>query len=371
MKLVVMAAAAAFIAAPAGAQTLTREDLLEALKARDQVIADLQKRVEALERERATAAAAPPTAVAAAAPPVQTFAAPGAGAAASASADEDAALQALSRTLVQRGGLLLPPWRAEVIPSLAYLNREVQGLALTPSPEGIPVVNDQRLRNDQLRSTLAFRLGLPWSSQAELRVPYVWLRQSRALGDGTHVENEGSGLGDVELELSHQFFRESGWRPDLVGAVAWRFPTGRDPFRTQVSAVATGSGQHEVRARVTAVKASDPMVFFGTLSFAHDFAAHESFGDVQSGNAIGLDLGTVLAVSPDTSLTFALAQEFRARSQFNGLGQPGSDTSAATLQLGLGQVLTPNVLLDVSLGVGLNRDAPDYVLQVSLPIRLR
>jgi hypothetical protein len=366
--IVLVAAAAA--AGPACAQSLTREELLEALKARDQVIADLEKRVAALEQQRA----APTVAAIAAAPPVQTI--PAASPApravvASSTEDDEAALQALSRTLVQRGGLLLPAWRAEFIPSFAYTDREVQGLALTPSPEGIPIVNDQRLRDDQIRATAAFRLGLPWSNQIELRVPWVWLRQSRAIGDGTHAENEGSGIGDVEAELSHQFVRESGWRPDLVGAVSWRFPTGRDPFRTRLAAIATGSGQQEVRARVTAVKAADPMVFFGTLSFAHDFPRHESFGDVQSGNAIGLDLGAVLAVSPDTSLTFAVAQEFRARSQFNGIGAPGSDTAAASLQLGLGQVLTPNLLLDVSLGVGLNRDAPDYVLQVSLPLRLR
>lgn len=369
MKIAALTLAASVAASgPAAAQSLTREDLLEALKARDQVIADLQKRVAVLEQERQAPTAAATT------PPVQTIpaSAPGAASAAAATSDDDeVALQALSRTLVQRGGLLLPAWRAEVVPTLAYTNREVQGLALTPSPEGIPIVNDQRLRDDQLRATAAFRLGLPGSNQIELRVPWVWLRQSRAVGDGTHAENEGSGIGDVELELSHQFLRESGWRPDLVGAVSWRFPTGRDPFRTSLAATATGAGEHEVRARVTAVKATDPMVFFGTLSFAHDLPRHESFGDVQAGNAIGLDLGAVLAVSPDTSVTFALAQEFRARSQFNGVGAPGSDTAAATLQLGLGQVLAPNVLLDVSLGVGLNRDAPDYQLQVSLPIRLR
>ena len=367
MRRLLLALAAAAAASSAQAQPLSREELIEALRARDQVIADLQKRVTTLERERAA-----PPAGSAAAPAVQTLPEPARSAAPTASPDDDdAALQALSRTLVQRGGLLLPRWRVEFIPTLAYTDREVQGLALAPSPEGIPVVNDQRLRDDQLRAVAALRLGLPWSSQIEVRMPYTWLRQSRALGDGSHSENEGSGIGDVELELSHQFLRESERWPDLVGAVAWRFPTGRDPFRTRLAATATGAGQNEVRARVTAVKTIDPMVFFGTVSFAHDLAAHEAFGDVQSGNAIGLDLGAVLAVSPDTSITFALAQEFRARSQFDGMGQPGSDTVAASLQLGLGQVLSPNVLLDVSLGIGLNRDAPDYLLQVSLPIRLR
>jgi hypothetical protein len=70
-------------------------------------------------------------------------------------------------------------------------------------------------------------------------------------------------------------------------------------------------------------------------------------------------------------MTFGLSQEFRARTQLDGVGAPGTDTAAASLQLGFDRVLTPRLLLDVTLGVGLTRDAPDYALQISLPYRFR
>jgi hypothetical protein len=355
------------VTSPVHAQPLARDELIEALKARDRLIAALEQRVAALERERAPA---PPAAQGPAPAPALI---PSAAAAPDgpAAGDDEAALQALSRTLVQRGGLVLPPWRAEFIPSLGYSNRLVQGLALAETPEGIPTVANQRLREDQLRANAALRLGLPWSSQVEVRLPYAGLRQSRTLGDGTHVVNEGSGFGDVEVAFSHQFMRESGWRPDLVGGVSWRFANGRDPFHTRVAAVAPGSGVEEFGARVTAVKSSDPMVFFGTLSYAHDEAAHVAGSVLKPGDGIGLSLGAVLAVSPETSLTFGLAQDFRARAQIDGIGAPGSDTTAASLLLGVDRVLTSRVLLDVALAIGLTRDAPDYALQVSLPIRFR
>ncbi|MDB5447834.1 MAG: hypothetical protein JWQ97_3151 [Phenylobacterium sp.] len=346
---------------PLRAQPLTREELVQALAARDHQIADLEQRLAALERARA----APPITTlpqASAAPPAVP---------ATAQSDDEAELAALSRTLVQRGGLVLPPWRAEFVPSFGYVNRETQGLALAPTPEGIPTVADQRLRDDQLRASATFRLGLPWASQAEVRVPYAWLRRSRSLGDGTQAINEGSGLGDVEVTFSHQLARERGWRPDLVGAVSWRFDTGRDPFRARVAAVAPGSGTQEFGARLTALKSSDPMVFFTTLSYAHDLAAQESAGAIQFGDSIGLDLGAVLSVSPETSLTFGLSQAFRSRTQVDRIAVPGSDTAAASLLLGFDRVLTPNLLLDLSLGVGLTRDAPDYTIQLSLPFRFR
>ena len=352
----------ALAAGPLRAQPLTREELVQALAQRDRQIAALEQRLAALERERA-------------APPITTLppaaAAPASAPGGTAHGDDEAELAALSRTLVQRGGLVLPPWRAEFVPSFGYANREVQGLALAPTPEGIPTVADQRLRDDQLRASATFRLGLPWASQAEVRVPYAWLRRSRSLGDGTQAVNNGSGLGDVELTFSHQLTREHGWRPDLLGAVSWRFDTGRDPFRARVAAVAPGSGMQEFGARLTALKTSDPMVFFTTLSYAHALAAHEPSGVIQEGDGIGLDLGAVLSVSPETSLTFGLSQAFRSRTQVDRIAVRGSDTAAASLLLGLDRVLSPNLLLDLSLGVGLTRDAPDYTLQLSLPYRFR
>lgn len=367
--------AASLCAVPAHTQPLTRKELAEALKLRDEVIAALQARVAKLEQERTEQTGQTQASSIVAADQVKpvTGAMGAAATVASSSAptDDDVALQSLSRTLVERGSLILSPWQMEIIPSFAYSNRVVQGLALVQTPEGIPTVADQRLREDQVRGTMALRLGLPLASQIEVRVPYSWLRTSRALGDGTSAVNSGSGIGDVEVALSHQLFREKGWRPALVGGVSWRFSTGRDPFRIRVASVATGSGTDEFRGRLTALKSSDPIVFFATLSYAHDLRAHESFGTVQNGDAIGLDLGAALALNPDTSLTFGLSQEFQKSTRVDVNSLPGTDKINSSLELGFAQVVSPRLLLDLSLGVGLTRDAPDYVFQVALPFRFR
>jgi hypothetical protein len=122
---------------------------------------------------------------------------------------------------------------------------------------------------------------------------------------------------------------------------------------------------------MTALKTSDPLVFFGTLSYAHDLPSVESFGKVQTGDALGLQLGMALSLNPDTSMTFGLSQEFRRRTRLDGEALPGTDTLASTFLIGLGRVISPRLLLDVNLGIGLTRDAPDYVFQLSLPFRFR
>jgi hypothetical protein len=368
MRIAMIALAVLAFAGPACAQALSRDDLLEALRQRDAAIAALTRRVEALEAERTNApvatapASVPPVQASAAGQPPSAAAEPGPG-------PDEVALQALSRSLVQRGGLVLPAGRFEVIPGLAFAHSQVQGLVLADTPEGISTVTDQRRRDDSVTATLAVRVGLPWNSQFEVRAPVSWMRRANALGDATHSTKQAGGIGDIELELSHQFWREDGWRPDLVGAISWRAPTGRDPFRLGTPAIATGTGAHQIGFRLTAVKSADPMVFFSTLSYGANIARRESFGRVSIGNVIDWQLGAVLAVSPDTSISGALVQDFRARTRVDGRAIPGSDGLASVVQFGVDQVLASNVLLDVSLGIGLTNDAPDYSFRMSLPIR--
>lgn len=126
-----------------------------------------------------------------------------------------------------------------------------------------------------------------------------------------------------------------------------------------------------MRGRLTALNSADPMVFFSTLSFEHNLIANESFGRVGPGDTINWQAGALLAVSPDTSLSFSFAQNFRGKTRVDGAAIAGSDGVASVMQFGVDQVLSPRALLDVSLGVGVTRDAPDYTVTVSVPIRFR
>ncbi len=290
---------------------------------------------------------------------------------ASASGDEET-LRALSRGLVQRGLQLLPTWSVEVSPSVAYSHTQVQGLVLVQTPEGISTVDDQRQRDDDVEGAIIARVGLPWRSQFQIVAPFDWRREDSALGDGTTVAHHGAGVGDAQLELSHQFLMEdAGWRPDLIGALGARLPTGSDPYRTPIAAVATGLGTPQITGRLTALKTVDPLVFYSTLAYGANLPYKEQIGKVHIGDDLDWQLGGLLAVSPDTSLSFGFDQQFKWDTRVDGKAIPGGNGVAAVAQFGIDQVLSSRVLLDVTLGVGLTRDAPDYTLMVSLPIRLR
>jgi hypothetical protein len=361
MRALVPGALLVMLVSPAWGQPVTNDELVQALKERDRVIAALEKRVEALEGGRISATPAARNS----APPASTDASVDA----DSSNKDDVALQALSRTLVARGALVLPEWSMEVAPGISYTHNQTEGLVVVPTPDGFTTVDSQRLRDDSVKASLTARVGLPWNSEFEIRVPYSWMQESVSLGDGTHSVETKSRIGDIETELSHQLLREGNWRPDLLGAVFARFPTGKDPFRSTVPNLASGFGTYELGGRLTALKSADPIVFFTTVEYAHDFAADEPIGHVQLGDTFKVDLGGVLAVSPRTSLTADFVQQFMGRTKIGGSVIPGSDRVASTMQLGADYVLGPKVLLDVSLGIGITSDAPDYTLLFSVPVR--
>jgi hypothetical protein len=107
------------------------------------------------------------------------------------------------------------------------------------------------------------------------------------------------------------------------------------------------------------------LVFVGELSYTQSFERN----DIDPGDAVGLSAGTVLAASPETSLSFFLDQSFFRYTKIDGRKVPGSDDVATSLRLGASSVLSATTVLDVDVSIGLTEAAPDYVLGIALPVR--
>ena len=221
------------------------------------------------------------------------------------------------------------------------------------------------MRRDRLAAGLTLRLGLPFDSQLTLDAPYQFEDEAtvtRVRFAGVEEETRtASGFGDLGVAFSNGLLRERGWRPDLIGSVRWDSDTGQTD-----DGVPLGSGFDEVTASLTAVKSQDPLVFVGGLSYTYAF---ESDG-ARPGDSLGVSVGTALAASPETSLRFFLDQSFALdEREVGGQDIPGSGDVVSLLTIGASSVLSPRVLLDIEVGIGLTESAPDYTVSVSLPVR--
>lgn len=281
---------------------------------------------------------------------------------------------AFQRQLLERGGLLLPPGKLDVDLAFRYLTTSsdrivVDGFTILP----VLVVGDivsERVRHDFAEVSATARLGLPWDMQATLRVPAAYQERRVVTAENEEDGRYDFGLGDVEIELSRQLHRSRGDWPDLLGSLRWNTRTGGNPLNAAPDELVLGSGYDSLGATLTAVSVADPAVFFGGVSYSHNFATDSDLGRYQSGASYGFNLGLALALNLRSSLSFSYDHRFTDRGTIDGNPIPGSRTSTGVFSVGASYSPVAGRTIDLSIGVGVTEDAPDLLLTTSLPLRI-
>jgi hypothetical protein len=218
--------------------------------------------------------------------------------------------------------------------------------------------------------------------QLDVRMPYGYQSERTVTADNKKLSKRFLGLGDVEVGLTKQLKRGRGLGPDLLGGIRWKSTSGPDPYEPTSTEATLGTGFQSLQANLTAVKPSDPLVFFGSLSYTANLSATKRIqssdptnpnslttGRVNPGDTIGFQVGTALSVNPEASLNFALDQRFTRSTSLNGKSLPGTYLSEAVFHLGTSYIYAPGRSVDLGLGIGLSRGAPNFQFSANFPLR--
>ena len=371
------------------------QQLQNALRERDAIIRNLLERVQELEWRVNGGFTTSPKDMLATAPASNPAAAVRVGATSSVTsvvtnsgydAEERQASQALDQALIVRGGLLLPPGTIEIDNATSYFNStndriNIDGFAILP----VLVVGDiasQRVRKDLLLPTFTARLGLPGRLQFETYIPYGYELFRTVDANNVQTSQSTFGLGDIAFGVSRQLVFEHNRWPDLLANVRFKTTTGVDSFNLSSSQTALGTGFYAVQGNLTAAKANDPVVFFGNLSYTANLNGTHTIqstdaqgqpvsipGHFEPGDAIGFQLGSILALNPETSMTIGWDQRFTRATTLNGQTIPASYLVEGTLRLGASYLYAPGRTVDLSFGVGLTPDTPNLQFSVGFPLR--
>jgi len=387
----VMKAQTATVVGAAQAQPKDAIDvkLQDALRERDAIIRNLLERVSELERKLNIGDATPSKAEGDRVPTPSSVSSVVTSVVSTSTYDstERQATKALDQALIVRGGLLLPSGTLEIDNTTSYFSASsdhvtVDGFALLP----VLVVGDitsQRVREDFLLPTFTARLGLPHKFQMDFRVPYGYELIRSVDANNVQTSSSSFGLGDISASVSRQITTEHGRIPDMVANVLFKSTTGKDAFNLTSSQVALGTGFNALQGNLTLAKSSDPVVFFGNLSYTANLAANHTVsandpnnptatmvGHFKPGDAVGFQIGSILALNPETSMTLGWDQRFTRATQLNGADLPASYLVEGTLRLGMSYLYASGRTLDLSFGVGLTPDTPNLQLSVGLPFRM-
>ncbi|OOG56932.1 acetate kinase [Rhodanobacter sp. C03] len=304
-------------------------------------------------------------------------------------------------------GVLTPRGKLVVEPSYQFGYSSVDrvdliGYTVIPAIL-IGLIDERQVRTTTQTAAMALRYGLTNRLELELRVPYVYAHTdttSREIFTGSAEDNvfttSGHGIGDVEATARYQFNDGGADHAYYVGWLRFKSRTGTDPFDVVTDCVTrcvqnatgtglpleqpTGSGFYSLQPGVTWLYPSDPVVFFGNLSYLHNFprygvsrdvllAGKEYLGKVTVGDIADVSVGMGLALNDKASLSIGYDQSFVGLTKQNNQTVPGSTkTVLGTLLLGGSYKLSDKRTLNFTLGVGITRDTPDATVTVRLPM---
>jgi hypothetical protein len=176
---------------------------------------------------------------------------------------------------------------------------------------------------------------------------------------------------------------EHGRVPDLLANFHFKSSTGTNSYDLQSAETSLGTGFNSLQASLTTAKTSDPVVFFGDLSYTRSLPAHHTVpvsadadptitstvGYLRPGDAFGFQLGSILALNTETSLTLGWDQRFTQETKLDGMRLPASYLVEGSLRIGTSYMYAPGRTIDLSFGVGLTPDTPNLQFSVGFPFR--
>lgn len=317
--------------------------------------------------------------------------------------------------IFEQPGVLTPAGKLVLEPSLQFgysSNDRVALVGYTVIPAIlIGLIDVRQVKTTSLTAAVAARYGLGGRFELEAKVPFSYISSdtvSREIFTGSAqdavFQADGKGLGDIELTARYQLDQGAADKPFYVLWLRYKTRTGRDLFEVVTDCVTrcvanatgtglpldlpTGSGFASLQPGVTWLYASDPVVFFGSLSYLHNFerdnvsrtvlsgapegypqTTTELLGTIDAGDIIGFNFGMGLALNERAAVSFGYDQSIVDRTKQNGEDAPGAvRVVLGTLVIGGSYRLSERASLNVALGVGVTRDTPDVSLAVRMPI---
>jgi hypothetical protein len=245
-------------------------------------------------------------------------------------------------------------------------------LALSDSSSQLNRLRVEEDANHTLTNSFTFQYGVLDNLTLSATLPFV--AKSEIIKDKTTA-----GLGDISLGARWEPFPLKQGRLPLVlfGSVSTK--TGDSPYEIGLDELSTGKGYYSVGVGASTRKYIDPVVLFASASANYGFKESglnqargsrilESFDPGISG---GFSFGFAYSFNYDVSLTMSYQQSFNMNAEFqfnNGESYKSPDQSSGMLSFALGVRVSPDTIVNGTVGIGLTEDAPDISLGLSFPL---
>ena len=232
--------------------------------------------------------------------------------------------------------------------------------------------------NHTLTNTFTVQYGVLDNVTLSASIPFM--AKKDLLQDKT-----AAGLGDLSFAARWEPFPLKQGRLPLVLFGSLSTKTGDSPYEIGIDELSTGKGYYSVGVGASTRKYIDPVVLFTSVSANYGLKETglnqnrgggnengprilESFDPGLSG---GFSFGFAYSFNYDVSLTMSYQQSFNTGAKFyfkNDESYKSADQSSSMLSFALGVRVSPETIVNGTVGIGLTEDAPDVSLGLSFPL---
>lgn len=226
--------------------------------------------------------------------------------------------------------------------------------------------------NHTLTNSFTLQYGVLDNLTLSATLPFV--AKSEIIRDTTTA-----GLGDISFGARWEPFPLKQGRLPLVLFGSLSTKTGDSPYEIGLDELSTGKGYYSVGVGASTRKYIDPVVLFASASANYGFKesglnqarGSRTLTSFDPGISGGFSFGFAYSFNYDVSLTMSYQQSFNMDAEFqfeNGESYKSPDQSSAMLSFALGVRVSPETIVNGTVGIGLTEDAPDISLGLSFPL---
>lgn len=291
------------------------------------------------------------------------------------------------------GGVLTGKGKFILEPSLQYSYADnnrvfLDGFTFLPSI-AIGLIDLREIKRHTSVFSLAGRYGLSSRLEAELRVPYVYRKDSQrsrpisiGVGEDEIFDADGQDIGDVELALRYQLNEgRDGW-PVFIANLIGSVDTGASPFDVEFvqstpgavfpTELPTGAGYKSLQSGLSVLYPTDPGVFYGNFSYSWNEETNEDIAGIartiDPGDAVGLGFGMGFALNDRSSFNIGYSHRHVFASKTDNIEIKGSVLDIGQLTIGYSLRASSSLRYNLSLNIGTTEDAQNVGLTLRMPM---
>jgi len=264
----------------------------------------------------------------------------------------------------------------------SYVGSQSIEVGFASSTGDIDLLRIETMRAHTITNTLSMDYGLMDNLTINGTFPFV-----SKFTQGTQFSGTAYGIGDISLGARYQPFVQNPAGPTFTVTGNLSLPTGRSPFDQIIGQnTSTGTGYAQANVGINASQVFDPVVLFGSLSFGagksvtnlHQYnpADGSILTGLRPGKTIGFGAGFTYALSYNVSTSVSFQENVTTASRISIVDANNNPVAArstsmqtgAVMNFGLGIRLNPKTTINLTAGMGLTVDSPDFTLGLNVPL---